>query len=126
MKKFLGILVLSFLWCNIGNALDPEEAKQACKDMGYEVGTEKYTDCSIKLVLKDSKKKERKTFSAGSKKDCSHLKGKKLHKYLACKAGSDRYDNEVSTTSTEVKKKKGESFNEKYNSLTDIFKKIKD
>ena len=125
MRNFLGILVLGLLWCDVGNALDPEEAKQACKDMGYEVGTEKYTDCSIKLVLEDSKNNKSKTFSAGSKKDCSHLKAKKLHKYLACKAGSDRYDNEVSTTSTEVKKKKGESFNEKYNSLVDIFKKVK-
>ena len=124
MKKFLGILVLSFLWCNIGNALDPEEAKQACKDMGYEVGTEKYTDCSIKLVLEDSKKKQKKTFSAGSKKDCSHLKGGKIHKYLACKAGSSRYDDEVYTPSTV--KKKGETFNEKYDSLTDVLKKIND
>ena len=126
MKKLLGILVLGMLWCNVGNALDPEEAKQACKNMGYEVGTEKYTDCSIKLVLEDSKNKENKTFSAGSKKDCSHLKGGKLHKYLVCKAGSSRYDDEVYTPSAEVGKKKGESFNEKYNSFADIFKKVKD
>ena len=125
MKNFLGILVFGLLWCNVSYALDPEEAKQTCKDMGYEVGTEKFTDCSIKLVLEDSKNKKSDTFAAGAKKDCSHLKGKKLHKYLACKGGSDRYDNEVSTTSTEVKKKKGESFNEKYNSLFDIFKKAK-
>ena len=116
--------MLGLLWSNIGNALDPEEAKQACKDMGYEVGTEKFTDCSIKLVLEESKKKEKKTFSARPKKDCSHLKGGKIHKYLACKAGSSRYDDEVYTPTAEVKKKKGESFNEKYNSFTDVLKKI--
>lgn len=56
-------------------------------------------------------------------KDCSHLK--KLHKKLMCSAGSDKYDSGASTTSVQVKKKKGESFNEKYNSFADFFKKKK-
>ena len=43
-----------------------------------------------------------------------------------CKAGSDKYDSERSETALKVdkvKKKKGESFNEKYNSFADFFKK---
>ena len=45
-----------------------------------------------------------------------------------CKAGSDKYDSERSATAVEadkVKKSKGESFNEKYNSLADFFRKKK-
>jgi len=59
-------------------------------------------------------------------KDCSGLK--KIHKKLMCKAGSDKYDSERSATAVEsdkVKKSKGESFNEKYNSLADFFRKKK-
>ena len=40
-------------------------------------------------------------------------------------SSSDKYDSGASTTSTQVKKKKGESFNEKYNSFADCFKKKK-
>jgi hypothetical protein len=117
MKKILGILVLSFLWCNTSFGIDAEDAKKACEEMGFKVGTEEFTDCALNLVLDIAKIKTKKL-----KKDCSHLKGKKIHKYIACKGGSDRYDDEVSTP-VEVKEKKGESFNEKYNSLADIFKK---
>ena len=124
MKKFFAILVLGLLWCNFGNALEPEEAKKVCKDIGYEIGTEKFTDCALKLVLEDreSKKSEKKQLlQILPDKDCSHLKGKKYHKYLACLAGSDKYDDEPPL---EAKEKK-ETFNEKYSSFTDIFKKIK-
>ena len=64
-------------------------------------------------------------FAVGAK-DCSDLK--KLHKKLLCKAGSDRYDSERSAAAVKVdkvEKEKGESFNEKYNSLADIIKKMK-
>ena len=121
MKKLLVILVLGLLWCNFGNALEPEEAKKVCKDIGYEIGTEKFTDCALKLVLEDRENQKGETFASGAKKDCSHLKGKKYHKYLACLAGSDKYDDEPPL---EAKEKK-ETFNEKYSSFTDIFKKIK-
>ena len=59
-------------------------------------------------------------------KDCSDLK--RLHKKLICKAGSDRYDSdriETATKTDKVKKKKGESFNEKYNSLSDVLEALK-
>ena len=59
-------------------------------------------------------------------RDCSDLK--KLHKKLMCKAGSDKYNSERTETTIKtdkVKKNKGESFNEKYNSLADIIKKLK-
>ena len=52
-------------------------------------------------------------------KDCSHIK--KLHKKLICKSGSDRYDSD--TTKAKKEKEKGESFNEKYKTLADFFKK---
>ena len=59
-------------------------------------------------------------------RDCSDLK--LLHKKLMCKAGSDKYDSVKSDTSVKtdkVKKDKGESFNEKYNSLSDILEALK-
>ena len=71
-------------------------------------------------------------------KDCSHLI--KLHKKLLCKTGSDKYDSERSSVTVKTEKikkegvlkrlkdlsKKAESFNEKNDSLVDIFKKEKD
>ena len=108
-------------------ALSPDEAKKNCKDKGYEVGTEKFTDCALNLVLgnKDNagKKEEKKglAFIEFNTKDCSHLKGKKLHKYLACKGGSSKYDDEAPLEAKKEKTK--ETFNEKYNSFADFFKK---
>lgn len=129
MKKILIIVTLGLIFCNSSYAIDAEKAKQACLDKGYEAGTEDFTDCALNLVLKESKKEKKKKSIFGSKtvfgstKDCSHLKGKRLHKYLACKSGSSRYDDEKPL---EVKvEKKGETFNEKYNSLADILKKKK-
>ena len=130
MKKILVIFILSLIFCNNSYALDAKQAKKACLDKGYEVGTEDFTDCALNLVLKDGEKKRKKENIFGSKtifgstKDCSHLKGKKFHKYLACKSGSSRYDDEVSLQ-VEEEKEKGETFNEKYDSLVDIFKKKK-
>ena len=60
--------------------------------------------------------------SIAGTKDCSHLV--KYHKILLCKAGSDKYENEVGTKK-KTKKDKGESFNEKYDSLADILKELK-
>jgi len=54
MKKLLAIVVLSLLWCNVGNALETSEAKNACKDIGFIPGTEKFADCTLKLLLKHS------------------------------------------------------------------------
>ena len=108
------------MWINFGNAIEPKEAKKICKDKGYEVGTERFTDCALELVLENSNTQGKEDIETGLKKDCSNLKGKKLHKYLLCKAGSGRYDDEAPL---EVKEKTEETFNEKYNSITDIFKK---
>ena len=59
-------------------------------------------------------------------RDCSDLK--QLHKKLMCKAGSDKYDSERTEAvikTDKVKKNKGESFNEKYNSLSDVLEALK-
>ena len=82
MKKLLGILVLSLLWCNVGFA-DAASVKKACRDLGFEPGTELFLDCALKLMSQEKKE--------DSSKD----------------------------------KKKGESFNEKYKTLADVFKKVK-
>ena len=86
MKKFLGILVLSLLWCNVGFA-DAASVKKACRDLGFEPGTELFLDCALKLMSQEKKEH--------SSKD---------------KKSKD--------------KKKGESFNEKYKTLADVFKKV--
>ena len=64
-------------------------------------------------------------------KDCSHLV--KLHEKLMCKAGSDVYDSEASTTSdktkiVKIKKEKGvkkERGGEDVNTLEKLMKKLK-
>ena len=87
MKKLLGILVLSLLWCNVGFA-DAASVKKACRDLGFEPGTELFLDCALKLMSQEKKE--------DSSKD---------------KKSKD--------------KKKGESFNEKYKTLADVFKKLR-
>ena len=87
MKKLLRILVLSLLWCNVGLA-DAASVKKACRDLGFEPGTELFLDCALKLMSQEKKE--------DSSKD---------------KKSKD--------------KKKGESFNEKYKTLADVFKKLR-
>ena len=58
MKKLLGIVVLGLLWSTTGNALDTSQAKNACEDIGFIPGTEKFADCTLKLLLQDSNKLE--------------------------------------------------------------------
>jgi len=121
MKKFLTIVFLSLLYCNISYAVDAEDAKKACRDMGYETGTEEFTDCALDLVLNIAKIKSK---NLSRKKDCAHLKGGKIHKYISCMGGSKRYDDDE-VVSKKVKEKHAEGFNEKYNSIVDLFKKEK-
>ena len=86
MKKLLGILVLSLLWCNVGFA-DTDSVKKTCSDLGFEPGTELFLDCALRLMSQEKK--------------------------------------EVSSKDKKSKvKKKGESFNEKYKTLADVFKKL--
>ena len=62
-------------------------------------------------------------------KDCSHLV--KLHEKLMCKAGSDTYDSEASTTTAKTekvkkeKKVKKERGGEDVNTLEKLMKKLK-
>ena len=85
MKKLLGILVLSLLWCNVGFA-DAASVKKACRDLGFEPGTELFLDCALKLMLQE----------------------KQSDQNITLKPDDDG----------------GESFNEKYKTLADVFKKV--
>jgi hypothetical protein len=91
MKKLLGILVFSLLWCNVGFA-DAASVKKTCSELGLKPGTELFLDCALRLMSqekKDDSSKDKKSFFKKRKKSAP-----------------------------------GESFNEKYNSLADIFKKM--
>ena len=107
MKKLLGILVLSLLWCNVGFA-DAASVKKTCRDLGFEPGTELFLDCALKLMSQEKQSDQSITLKPG---ECSQYK--KLHKKIRCKMGA--YDDDDD----------GESFNEKYNSLADILKELK-
>ena len=91
MKNFLGILVLSLLWCNVGFA-DAASVKKACRDLGFEPGTELFLDCALKLMAQE------KLMSQENQSDQS----------ITLKPDDDG----------------GESFNEKYKTLADVFKKV--
>ena len=92
MKKLLGILVLSLLWCNVGFA-DAASVKKACRDLGFEPGTELFLDCALKLMSQE------KLLSQENQTDQS----------ITLKPDDDG----------------GESFNEKYKTLADVFKKLR-
>ena len=107
MKKLLGILVLSLLWCNVGFA-DAASVKKACRDLGFEPGTELFLDCALKLMSQEKQSDQSITLKPD---ECSQYK--KLHKKIGCKMGGNDDDG-------------GESFNEKYKTLADFFKKKED
>ena len=81
MKKLLGILVLSLLWCNVGFA-DAASVKKACRDLGFEPGTELFLDCALKLMSQEKKLMSQENQSDQSitlkPEECSQYK--KLHK----------------------------------------------
>ena len=87
MKKLLGILVLSLLWCNVGFA-DAASVKKACRDLGFEPGTQLFLDCALKLMSQENKRDQS----------------------ITLKPDDDG----------------GESFNKKYKTLADVFKKVFD
>ena len=103
MKKLLGILVLSLLWCNVGFA-DAASVKKACRDLGFEPGTELFLDCALKLMAQENQ------VTLKPADECSQYK--KLHKKIRCRMGGNDNDDDG-----------GESFNEKYKTLADVFKK---
>ena len=114
MKKLLRILVLSLLWCNVGFA-DAASVKKACRDLGFEPGTELFLDCALKLMAQEKLMSQENqsdqsiTLKPG---ECSQYK--KLHKKIICKMGGNDDDDDGG----------GESFNEKYKTLADVFKKV--
>ena len=101
MKKLLGILVLSLLWCNVGFA-DAASVKKACRDLGFEPGTQLFLDCALKLMSQEKKlmSQEKKLMSQENQSDQN----------ITLKPDDDG----------------GESFNEKYKTLADVFKKVFD
>ena len=140
MKKLLGILVLSLLWCNVGFA-DAASVKKACRDLGFEPGTELFLDCALKLMSKEKQSDQSITLKP---EECSQYK--KLHKKIRCKMGGyddddggESFNEKYKTLADIVKKKEDspkdknkedssnkETFNEKYKTLADVFKKVKE
>ena len=113
MKKLLGILVLSLLWCNVGFA-DAASVKKACRDLGFEPGTQLFLDCALELMSLEKQSGQSITLNPD---DCSQYK--KLHKKISCKMGGGHEDD-----GGESFDDGGESFNEKYKTLEDVFKKV--
>ena len=101
MKKLLGILVLSLLWCNVGFA-DAASVKKACRDLGFEPGTELFLDCALKLMSQEKKSDQSITLKPDQEN--------KSDQSITLKPDDDG----------------GESFNEKYKTLADVFKKVKE
>ena len=85
---------MSLLWCNVGFA-DAASVKKACRDSGFEPGTQLFLDCALKLMSQ-----EKKLMSQENQSDQS----------ITLKPDDDG----------------GESFNEKYKTLADVFKKVKE
>ena len=101
MKKLLGILVLSLLWCNVGFA-DAASVKKACRDLGFEPGTQLFLDCALKLMSQENKSDQSITLKPDQEN--------KSDQSITLKPDDDG----------------GESFNEKYKTLADVFKKVFD
>ena len=79
MKKLLGIVVLGLLWCNVGFA-DAAAAKKACRDIGFEPGTEQFSNCALKLMLQEKQSDQSITLKQDSDRDeVAYLKAKKIH-----------------------------------------------
>ena len=100
MKKLLGILVLSLLWCNVGFA-DAASVKKACRDLGFEPGTELFLDCALKLMSQEKQSDQSITLKPDQEN--------KSDQSITLKPDDDG----------------GESFNEKYKTLADVFKKLR-
>tara|TARA_B100000809_G_C14773090_1_gene400150 strand:+ start:166 stop:474 length:309 start_codon:yes stop_codon:yes gene_type:complete len=101
MKKLLGILVLSLLWCNVGFA-DAASVKKACRDLGFEPGTELFLDCALKLMSQEKQSDQSITLKPDQEN--------KSDQSITLKPDDDG----------------GESFNKKYKTLADVFKKVFD
>ena len=79
MKKLLGILVLGLLWCNVGFA-DAAAAKRTCKDLGFEPGTEKFSDCALKIMLQKQQSNQTMTLNTDMDRDeVAYQKAKNLY-----------------------------------------------
>ena len=107
MKKLLGILVLSLLWCNVGFA-DAASVKKACRDLGFEPGTELFLDCALKLMAQEKQSDQSITLKPDD--DGSITLKPDDDGSITLKPDDDG----------------GESFNEKYKTLADVFKKVFD
>ena len=77
---------MSLLWCNVALA-DAASVKKACRDLGFEPGTELFLDCALKLMSQENQSDQS----------------------ITLKPDDDG----------------GESFNEKYKTLADVFKKLR-
>ena len=118
MKKLLGILVLSLLWCNVGFA-DAASVKKACRDLGFEPGTELFLDCALKLMSQEKQSDQSITLKPDDDGGESfNEKYKTLADFFKKKEDSPKDKNKEDSS-------KKETFNEKYKTLVDVFKKVK-
>ena len=100
-------MVLGLLWCNTGSALDISEAKNTCKDIGFITGTEKFADCTLKLMLQDStevKSKEDTVSVSSSTQDQQY--GSAADEFLGfkCEIGYGEYETATMTIKLDLKK----------------------
>ena len=112
MKKLLGILVLSLLWSNVGFA-DAASVKKACRDLGFELGTELFLDCAIKLMSQENQSGQNITLKPDDDdKESFNEKYKSLADFLPKKKDKNKEDSS-----------KIDTFNKKYKTLEDLLKK---
>ena len=117
MKKLLGILVLSLLWCNVGFA-DAASVKKTCSDLGFEPGTELFLDCALKLMSQENQSDQNITLKPDDDGgETFNEKYKTLADFFKKKEDSPKDKNNEDSS-------KKETFNEKYKTLEDLFKKI--
>ena len=87
-------------WCNVGFA-DAASVKKACRDLGFEPGTELFLDCALKLISQENQ-------------DDS---GGLIADFFKGKEDSPKDENKENSS-------KKETFNEKYKTLEDVLKKL--
>ena len=108
-------------WCNVGFA-DAASVKKACRDLGFEPGTELFLDCALKLMSQEKQSAQNITLKKDKKKGESfNKKYNTFADFFKKKEGSSK--DKKSKDKKSKDKKKRETFHKKNKTLVDIFKK---